>query len=95
MIYPFSSILMKKLGFKKVNRPQFRFVFAQILPLSIVLTACLSNPSVGQTTTSAVVEAEQDLKRDQLLLVHQVNYFHQRRPDRYETNGNIGMAFRT
>jgi hypothetical protein len=36
MIYPFSSILMKKLGFKKVNRPQFRFVFAQILPLSIV-----------------------------------------------------------
>jgi hypothetical protein len=46
---------MKKLGFKKVNRLQFRFEFAQILPLSIMLAAWLSSPSVGETTTSAVL----------------------------------------
>ena len=61
IVYPCSSSLMKKPGFKKVNRPQFRFGFAQILPLSVMLAAWLSSPSVGETTTSAVLEAEQDL----------------------------------
>jgi hypothetical protein len=53
---------MKKLRFNNdVDRPQVRFVFVRILLLSIVLTACLSNPSMGATSTSAIVKAEQDL----------------------------------
>jgi pimeloyl-ACP methyl ester carboxylesterase len=53
---------MKKLCLEKMNRMQVRFVFLRSLLLSIAVAACLANPSVGETTTSAVVEAEQDLK---------------------------------
>jgi hypothetical protein len=45
---------MKKLRFNDVDRRQVRSVFVRILLPSIVLSACLSNPSVGATNTSAV-----------------------------------------
>jgi hypothetical protein len=49
---------MKKLRFNDVDRPQVRLVFGRILLPSIVLSACLSNPSVGAPSTSAVASAK-------------------------------------
>jgi hypothetical protein len=53
---------MEKLRFAEMDRSKVGFVFVRILFLSVVLTVCLSNPSMGASTTSGVVQAEQDLK---------------------------------
>src|SRR5580658_4667622 len=53
---------MKKRRFEKLNRPHSGFAFVRILLLTVALPTCLAKPAVGETTTSSMVEAEQDLK---------------------------------
>ena len=53
---------MKKRRFEKLNRTHFGFAFERILLLTIALGTCLAKAAVGETTTSSMVEAEQDLK---------------------------------
>jgi pimeloyl-ACP methyl ester carboxylesterase len=53
---------MGKFCFAEMDRSKARFAFARILFLSFGLTVCLSNRSTGSSTTSGVVQVEQDLK---------------------------------
>jgi pimeloyl-ACP methyl ester carboxylesterase len=53
---------MEKRRFQKLNRPCFGFAFARGLLLTVALATFLAKPTVGETTTSSMVEAEQDLK---------------------------------
>jgi hypothetical protein len=53
---------MKKRRFEKLNRPHFGFAFERLLFLTVALAICLAKPALGETTTSSMVEAEQDLK---------------------------------
>jgi hypothetical protein len=53
---------MKKRRFEKLNRPHSGFAFERLLFLTVALAISLAKPALGETTTSSMVEAEQDLK---------------------------------
>jgi hypothetical protein len=53
---------MKKRRFEKLDRPHFGFAFERILLFTVALATCLAKATVGETTISSKVEAEQDLK---------------------------------